>query len=295
MMNNAQSQFNSYNDPSKSYRVISAKEKQKKSLIADIKEYLTWLYRERRLVNVLTYIELKQTVIQTKLTYLWWLLDPLLNFACYFFLVSILQRTGGTQVPYALFMITGILTWHFVVKCMNDSAKIWERYSSLIGQMRFPYIVLILSSVGYQFILYLFSQIIIFTICIIYGYYPTLMWLYLPFILCLQALFITSLMLFNSLIAFTFYDYQKILPFALKFWFFLSPIIWPISIIPYQYHSYIFLNPIAIILESYRTILLHNQLPSSHHIESMIAITLVSLSIGLILFIRREPYINRYI
>lgn len=278
-----------------SFRVISADDKQKKNLLSEVVDYITWLYRERRLINILTYIELRQTVVQTKLTYLWWLLDPLLNFICYFFLVTVLGRAGGTEVPYALFMLTGILTWHFVVKCMNDSAKIWERYSSLIGQMRFPYMVLIFSSVGYQFILYLFSQIIIFSICAIYGYYPTLTWFYLPLILGLQALLITGFMLLNSLIAFTFYDYQKLLPFLLRFWFFLSPVIWPISMIPAQYHSYIYWNPIAIILDCYRKTLLYHQAPAWSHIEALLMVIFVTLSISFILFIRREPYINRYV
>lgn len=282
-------------DQSKDVRVICSKNSQKNNMLVEAWNYLLWVYEKRSLIAVITSIELKRSIVQTKLTYAWWLLDPFLNFLCYLFLVMILGHNNSVRVPYPLFMITAILPWHFTMKTIMNSATLWDKYSSLIGQIRFPYIDLIISSLLYELVLYLVSQIIVFAICIAYGFFPTTTWLYLPIIIALQVFLSFGLMLFNSLIAFSFFDYQKLLPFLLRIWFFVSPAVWAIEMLPPKYQQLVYLNPMTIIFQSYRRVLLYGESPDWAYLETYFLVTFLMVFVGLILFIRREPFINRYI
>lgn len=277
-----------------SIKVISAKEN-KSFQLSNVLSYLKWTYQERHLIWLITSVDLKCTMLKTKLSYLWWLLDPLLNFLCYLFLVGVLHGNRSFDIPYPLYVITAILPWHFTAKTLTGSALIWERYKALIGQIRFPYIHLIFSNLLYELTLYLISQIIIFAACFYYGFYPQLTWLYLPFIFLLHSLLILTLMLFSSLISFLFYDYQKLLPFLLRIWFFASPAVWSIDMIPEPYRQLIALNPLTLILIGYRNALLYGKSLNFWQVQVYLIFLILSLSAGLFLFIKKETYINRYV
>lgn len=280
---------------SEEYRVISADNKSKKNFFIQLRDYLYWVYEKKELISVIAGFELKRSIVQTKLAYLWWLLDPLLNFFCYWFLVVVLVRKGNSDVPYALFMITAVLPWHFTQKTIQSSTTLWERYKRLIDQVRFPYLDLILASLIYETVLYSISQFIVIGVCFAYGFYPKMSWFYLPLIIFVQAFLSFGFMLFNALIAFMFYDYQKLLPFILRIWFFVSPAVWAIDMLPAQYQAYVYYNPMTIVFESYRSVLLYGHAPNWHHIELFLLFSFCVSLVGLALFLKKEPYINRYI
>lgn len=292
-----QSTFDKKNDAAKTIRIISASNHKKKNILHETYSYLKWVYQTRGFIKVITDLELKRSIVQTKLSYVWWVLDPLLNFLCYLFLVSLLARNSvsNMEIPYPLLIISALFPWHFTMKTLTNSASVWDKYSTLIGQIRFPYINLLISILAYDLILYLISLFVVFFVCFFYGYYPTWCWFYLPLIILLQGMFSFGLMLMNSLISFTFYDYQKLLPFILRIWFFVSPAIWSLDMLPDRLQTIAYLNPLTFLFENYRSVLLNNLSPNWSHIEIFFVFSLCLISVGLILFIRREPYINRYI
>lgn len=278
--------------PSSSIRIIKASINNR-SLLKSAIEYLSWIYKDRGVIAALTSVELKRSIVQTKLSYLWWLLDPFLNFLCYLFLVMVLNRGGHVGVPYPLFILSAIIPWNFTVKSLTNSTRVWERYTKLIGQIRFPYIHILISTLLHEAVLYLSSFIILFIVAFCYGYPPSTTWLFIPFIIMLHTLLVFAFMMFASLIRFSFIDFQKLTPYVLRIWFFLSPAVWSIDMIPNRFKAFVYFNPMSTLFESYRNSLFYHKPMNWHHIDLLAIATVILLLISFIMFVNKEPYINR--
>lgn len=261
-------------------------------------KYLRWTYTKRHLISVITKTQLKQSISNTKLSYLWWLLDPTMNFLCFVFLVAVLHRGGHGgryHIPYPLHIISALFPWYFTKKCISASANTWGSYRGIISQIRFPYLTLILSNLFSELVLFCTGFLIIFGICLIYGYHPRITWLLIPAVMVLHAISLTGLMLINAVLSFLILDYKKLLPFLMRFWFYLSPALWSITMLPARFQKLILLNPMSILFTDYRQLLLFGKIPDLKLNCIYLLCSLVLLLTGLIIFVRKEPYINRYI
>ena len=108
--------------------------------------------------------------------------------------------------------------------------------------------------------------------------FPALALVYLPVILLVQLLLILGLGLLAAAANVFFRDVQSLLTLGLQLWFYVSPIIYPVSMVPESLRPVYFLNPMAGILEAYRDVLLHGSAPGSHLLLSAF------ISLGMFLF-----------
>jgi len=276
-------------------KIISADSLRNSSISAEILKYLRWILEKRNIAFTLAHSELQQTVATSRLSYLWWLLDPLLNLLCYVFLVSVLGRGKHFDIPYPIFILSALLPWSWTQGCLVGSTKIWGQYKSIIDQIRFPYILLIFSRYLHELALYVISFIIFFVACACYGIWPTLTWLLLPLVIAMHSLLIITLMLVCSILSFNMYDFEKILPYCLRIWFFLSPALYSIEMLPDRLRYIMKFNPMNVVFSTYRSILLYSRFPdwtSCGHFVVTLSLLLLTI---FIVFVRKEPYINRYI
>ena len=94
--------------------------------------------------------------------------------------------------------------------------------------------------------------------------------LYLPFIFITQFLLLLGLGLASAATNVFFRDVQSLLALGIQIWFYASPIIYPVSMVPENLQKWYFLNPMAGILEGYRDVLLYNRAPGSYILTSFI-------------------------
>jgi ABC-type polysaccharide/polyol phosphate export permease len=92
----------------------------------------------------------------------------------------------------------------------------------------------------------------------------------LPIIVFIQIALVTGLGLIAAALNIFYRDVQPLLTLIIQLWFYASPTIYPISMVPQKYQNLYFLNPMAGILESYRDILLHQSLPGPYLITAAI-------------------------
>jgi lipopolysaccharide transport system permease protein len=111
--------------------------------------------------------------------------------------------------------------------------------------------------------------------------------LYLPFILLVQLLLVLGLGLASSAANVFFRDVQSLLTLLFQLWFYASPIIYPVSMVPENLRSLYYLNPMAGILESYRDVLLNQQAPGTYLYLSAF-VSLVIFILGFWFFKRVE-------
>lgn len=271
-----------------------------KEMSSENKSYFKTFWDHRWLTFSLAYAELQQTVIRYPLSYLWWLLEPILLLCCYVFLVTVLGRGGARGgVPFFLFVFIGILPWHWTTKSVSGGINLIAQYSGPITQITFPKLTLIVARYFHVTILFIIGNSITITLLFIFGFWPNINWLYWPFLLFLHSILLFALMLYFSAQAVSMPDLAKFMPFILRIWFFGTPILYDIDMakshIPQKVLLAIKLNPLAYLSVSYRDILLHNKAPDMHAYVVWLVVLMLMLAICLFYFIRRERYFARYL
>jgi len=282
-------------------KVISAQAARPKGSVRDVMAYLKWVWARRDLVTAIAHSELKQTVIGSRLSYLWWLMEPLFALVCYIFLVLVLSRGRGLPIPFPLWILTAIMPWTWMTGCTMGAVRMWNQYQSTITQIRFPYLVLIFSRFLHELVLYLISYVILFGTCIAYGYLPRAAWALLPAVIAAHGLLVLALMLFASVVSWYFADLDRVLPFVLRLWFFSSPALYSITMLdkfPVAQRLMHF-NPMYHVFACYRGCFFSGvegfTFPQWWELAIYLCATGACVLAGLALFIRKEPYITRHI
>jgi len=282
-------------------KVISAQAARPKGSVRDVMAYLKWVWARRDLVTAIAHSELKQTVIGSRLSYLWWLMEPLFALVCYIFLVLVLSRGKGLPVPFPLWILTALMPWTWMTGCTMGAVRMWNQYQSTITQIRFPYLVLVFSRFLHELVLYVISYVILFGACIAYGYFPRAAWALLPVVIAMHGLLVLALMLFASVLSWYFADLDRVLPFVLRLWFFSSPALYSISMLD-KYpvaQKLMHYNPMYHVFACYRACFFSGVegfvFPQWWELAIYLAATGACVLAGLALFIRKEPYITRHI
>jgi len=259
--------------------------------------YMREVGKKRHLLLALAQTQLQEDVIRSPLKYLWWILDPLLNLLCYVFLVTALGR-GNVQngIPYPLFVLIAIMPWSWMNMCLMSSMKIFNRYSAVITQIRIPNLIFLISSIVKESFLYVISFFVLGTVAVLaYGLSPHPAWLAIPAVMLLHGVMIFSLMLILSVLAVYFYDTIQLIPYLLRIWFFMSPALYSVDILPVPFKKYIYFNPMTNLFEEYRNTFLHGLWPEWPVYFLWFGFWSAVLWMALNLFITREKYFTRLV
>ena len=115
-----------------------------------------------------------------------------------------------------------------------------------------------------------------------------------PVFLLLNMIVGTSIAIWLATLTIRFKDLQHIIPYLVNFGIWITPVFYPSTIVPDKYSSFLYLNPIAGVLEGYRWSLLGTEFPAWQYVYS-ISFCLAFLAAGLIVFVRKEPEIADFI
>ena len=112
---------------------------------------------------------------------------------------------------------------------------------------------------------YAFSIPVLVLLLLIGGYTPNWTWLIgIPYLLLVEAALIMGIVLLLASLDVYFRDLEHLTDVMVGLiWFYLTPVIYPLSIVPEKYHNWVLLNPMASLIEGWRQLFLHNQLPGA--------------------------------
>jgi ABC-type polysaccharide/polyol phosphate export permease len=215
---------------------------------------------------------------------LWSLLNPLLIIIVYTLAFDYIMKIRVKNFP--MFFMCGYLPWSYLAASLSASLTSLSDSGYLIKAVYFPREILPLSTMLSCLIHFLITFIFVFPILIIYGYFPQWSFFCVPVIILLQTIFIFGLSLFLSSIHVFFRDLRYILDVVLAGWFWLTPIAYPISLIPEQFLSLYKLNPMTLFVIAYRDVLLNGTLPTPRYWIGVLIATLGSLGLGYLPYIR---------
>jgi len=246
------------------------------------------LYRFRELIQVLIVREVKSRYRGTLLGFLWSLMNPLIFMTIYVMVFSIYLRIEMEDYP--VFLLSGILPWLWFSNSMLESTTSILGNGSLIKKVSLPLEIFPLVPIGSHMIHYLLSSSLLLGGILYFG--RPLSWplLVFPLILTLQCLVIFGLSLFLSALAVNFRDLFHLVPNLLLMLFFLTPILYPLSMVPEAYREVIQLNPLAILVGAYQDIFFHNRFPVWSGLALVGGWALCFMGGGLWIFRQRKDY-----
>jgi lipopolysaccharide transport system permease protein len=202
---------------------------------------------------------LKSESRSTRLGYLWWLIEPAMHLVIYYLAFGVLLRHGGDN--YVAYLLIGIVHWLWLSKSiMNASSSIMVG-RGLILQLPLHVAIFPLAEIFRDAIKQLMVSIILIAVLWLLGYPPGTLLLVYPIIFLIQLLITISLAGLISAAMPFFPDLRVIVPACLQLSMFLSGVFFTKDIISVQYQWLLNLNPIYVLLESYREILIHGGQP----------------------------------
>jgi lipopolysaccharide transport system permease protein len=187
-----------------------------------------------------------------------------------FMAVRIFLTIPSDGVPYPVFVFAGLLPWTFFSNSVTQAAPSIVLNGPVIKKIYFPREILPLS----------------LALMVYYGIYPGLSILLLPMLILLQILLATGLALVFAVLGGYRRDLVMGVPLLMMFWMYLSPVFYPVSSVPEKFLHLYFLNPMAGIIQGYRSILLHQSFPSLLGLSYALVGSLAVLQIGAMVFRR---------
>jgi lipopolysaccharide transport system permease protein len=245
-----------------------------------------WQYRE--LLYFLTWRDIKVRYKQTIFGASWAILQPLFTMLIFTVFFGNLAKIPSDNIPYPIFSYTALVPWTFFANGLTMASNSLVGNSNLLKKIYFPRLALPISTVLSGVVDFILAFILLVAMMVIYGISPTANVLWLPFFVLLAFVTALGAGLWLSAMNVQFRDVRYAVPFLTQAWMFITPIVYPSSLLSEPWRTIYGLNPMAGVVEGFRWALLGtSNPPASTMIVSTIA-ALVLLISGALYFRRME-------
>jgi len=223
---------------------------------------------------------------------LWAVFQPLATLVAYFFVFSVVLRVrvsfeeNGTD-SFAIFFLSGMLPWLFFTDALNRSIGCVLDNADLITKVVFP-VELLPSGKILASLLLNGAGIVLFFICLSVKGYFGIAWVLVLGLMAFQILFTLGIAFFLSAACVFIRDIRELLGVILMIWFFATPIIYPVSMLPDPFKSFLALNPMAIFTRLYRELMLRHMVAWGDLSQAAVLSILVCV-FGMWFFMRARP------
>ncbi|ATX81417.1 lipopolysaccharide transport system permease protein [Mariprofundus ferrinatatus] len=230
------------------------------------------------------YAIMRAEVSSGSLGMLVWIVEPALYLGAFYLIFSVLGIRGGEDaIP---FLLPGLVVWKWFAASVHKGGMSIVGGAAIMQQVYVPkyiFLATVLLSNLYQFLI-VFAILLLFLV--IYGLVPAVLWWQMVPLVVVQFLLITGVAgVFSVLIPFL-RDLKVVLTNGLTLVFFLSGIFFDISKAPEEYQQILYLNPMAVMVESYRAILVDNMSPDWVGIGYVLLSSILLIGVTLVLLRR---------
>ena len=251
-------------------------------MIAKIRE----IYDYRDFFRQLLYQQLRQRYQGSVLGFLWTLLNPLLIFASFSLIFSVLNKWDLKD--FGVYFLSGYVAWNFFASSCLSAAESVVGHAAYVTRAYVPKAVFPLASVAVNLIDLLAGIAILCLIKLCVGSPFSLEMLFLPVSVFLLVVFASGAALLCAQWNVLFRDFRYLLSSLLFVWFFFSPILWKVDQLKGNAANYELYNPAAYFLQLFQAPVWKGELPSAQSIAASALIAAVLLCAGLYSFLRSE-------
>lgn len=254
---------------------------------------MTELFRYRDLVRALVVRDLKVRYRRSAIGFLWTMLQPLLTMLVLTLVFSAIFRFEIANYP--VYALAGIMFWNFFSQSITTSMNSLRGNAHLLTKIPVPKAVFPLATVIAGVINLLFALVPLFAILLFTGHPIRPALLFLPAAVLLAALFTLGAGLLLSPMAVFFYDTIEMIGVVMTLLMYMTPIFYPMDIIPEKYLWAVRFNPIRSVLEVFRDPIYFGKIPPLSHLTVALVVTAVALLIGVVAFRRSSDRIPFYV
>lgn len=251
-----------------------------------------WAYRE--LLWLLTLRDIKVRYRQTIIGIAWAVLQPLLTMVVFTVIFGRLGKLPSDGHTYPVFIMTALLPWQLFSRALTQGSSSMVTLGGMMGKIYFPRLIAPLSSVLAGIVDFAIAFAILVCLMLWYGIWPGLQIVLAPAFILLALLSALVVSLWLSALNAKYRDVQHAMPFLTQIWMFMTPVIYPTSMIPEKWQWLYALNPMVGVIEGFRWTLLGGKTPEAWPLLVSSTSILVLAVGGLIYFSRFEKnFIDR--
>jgi len=218
----------------------------------DLKEI--WKYRE--LFYFLTKRDIKVRYKQTVLGGLWAIIQPVFTMIVFTLFFGRLAKVPSDGIPYPIFVYAGLLPWTYFANALTASGNSLVGSANLITKVYFPRLIIPASASLAGLLDYFIAMLVLGVMMIYYQFLPGLEIALFPFLVVLTFLCAVGVGLWLSALNVEYRDIRYAIPFLIQIWMFVSPVIYPVSMVNEKYQWLLSLNPMGGVIAAYRASLL---------------------------------------
>jgi lipopolysaccharide transport system permease protein len=254
------------------------------------------LWRYRELTYFLIWRDVKVRYKQTLLGASWAILQPFMAMVVFSIFFGGLAKMPSDGVPYPIFSYTGLLPWTLFAKAINDAGRSMVSNRTMITKIYFPRMVIPLASVLSGLVDFCLAFLVLIGMMIYYNFAPNSTYqvvltpaiFTLPLFLLLALVTSLGVGLWFAALNVNYRDINYILPFITQLWLFVTPVVYPSSMLSEKWQLIYSLNPMAGVVNGFRWALLGTDTGVTGSILISTTISIVILITGLFYFRRME-------
>lgn len=248
------------------------------------------LYDYRDLFYFLIVRDIKVRYKQTVLGGLWAIIQPLFMMIVFTLFFGRLAGVSSDGVPYPIFNYSAMVAWTYFSNAITSSSNSLIQESNLISKVYFPRLLAPLAPVVAFLLDFVVSFIILIAMMLYYGIHPTIMTLTLPLLVVLMMLTASGVGMFLAALNAQYRDIRYTITFLVQLWMFASPVVYSVSLIPEKYRLLYALNPMAGVIEGFRSALLGTVAFPTQMLLVSTLVSVVMFVVGIFYFKRTERY-----
>lgn len=242
-----------------------------------------------RILKEIAISDFKVRYQNSVLGYAWTLFKPLMLFAVLYVVFSIFMRFPVEN--YQLYLLLGIIIWNFFAEATLIALRSFETKRSLVTKIYFPRIIVVLASTITSFMTFVLNMIVFFVFLWISPIsFDMSFFFFLIYVVELYFI-ILGVSLALSALYIKFRDLSHIWDVLLQIGFWMTPIIYPVSMIPEEYHRFIYMNPLARIIEYSRIVFIDGYVPAMSLNFVVVGMSFVIFVLGILIFNKLESSI----
>jgi lipopolysaccharide transport system permease protein len=213
-----------------------------------------WEFRE--LLYFLVWRDIKVRYKQTVLGIAWAVLQPVLSMVVFTVIFGRFAKIPSENLPYAVFVYAGLLPWMFFSNSVSHGGQSLVNQQYLLTKIYLPRLFLPTASIGVALVDLAISFGVYGVILALYGVMPSWQTVFVPLLVLLTAVAALGLSLLVSAMMVSYRDLRYVVQFMLQALMYVSPVVYPVSLIPRRYQWLLALNPMAGIIDGYRAAIL---------------------------------------
>lgn len=226
-------------------------------MIHAVLKYVRMLLRHRALGEILVQRELKGRYRGTFLGFMWSFVSPLMLMTIYVVVFSITMRVPVDNYP--AFVLTGLLPWNCLTSSITEGMHAVISNGNLVKKVHLPAEVFPLVAVVSNMAHFLLSLPILVAVLCYTGVGLSVHVLLLPVLIGLQCLFSGAIALVLASLAVQFRDLTHIVPNLIMMWFYLTPVVYSLDLVPEKLRPVMLMNPVSGLMGAYRSIFMAHE------------------------------------